>query len=160
MLYVMAERWLPARKYRDVFERIKTNVIDVIAQGNHQATRAAGILDAEMAERCRALDQALPGAARTDYLQMISAMAKDRGRNRTDTRTGQSRGHPRGQIDFQEQGHNSQKAISPGITTGSLDGHGHGTFMDSAFICSLEDFGGLTTDWDIAMFEGTSSLGL
>jgi hypothetical protein len=50
MLYVMTERWPAARKYRDVFEQIKTSVTDVIVKGNHQATRAAGILDAEMTE--------------------------------------------------------------------------------------------------------------
>jgi hypothetical protein len=51
MLYVIAERCPPAQKYRDVFDRIKTNVIDAIAQGNHQAKRAAGILDNDNVER-------------------------------------------------------------------------------------------------------------
>jgi hypothetical protein len=52
----MAGRCPAAQKYRDVFERINQNVSDVIAQGNHQATQAEGILDAEMTEICRALD--------------------------------------------------------------------------------------------------------
>lgn len=76
MSYVMTERWPAARRYRDVFEQIKMSVTDVIAQGNYQATRAAGILDAEMTERCRVLGQDLHGGARTDYSQMISDMAK------------------------------------------------------------------------------------
>lgn len=57
MLYVMAEWCPPAQRYRDVFERINQNVSDIMARGNHQATRAEGILDAEMTEKCRALDQ-------------------------------------------------------------------------------------------------------
>jgi hypothetical protein len=67
MLYVIAEKYPPARKYRDVFDRIKTNVVDAIAKGNHEAMRAAGILDNEMTEQCRALDEGLTSTVRTDY---------------------------------------------------------------------------------------------
>lgn len=108
----MTERWQPARKYRDIFERIKSNVMDAIAQGNHQPTRTVGladpvmtepgrtfsndflpaarvdyaqmVMDPVMTEQCRTFHQALPAAARTDYAQMISDMAKDRVRGNSD----------------------------------------------------------------------------
>jgi len=97
MLYVIAERCPPAQKYRDVFDRIKTNVIDAIAQGNHQATRAAGILDNEMAKQCRALDEGLTSTVRIDYSQIISDLAKDRrgieSHAKFDSSNWQARGH-------------------------------------------------------------------
>jgi hypothetical protein len=56
------------------------SITDILAKENHQATRVAGILDAEMTERSRALDQGLHGGPRTDYSQMISGVAKERER--------------------------------------------------------------------------------
>ncbi|RDW70997.1 hypothetical protein BP6252_07560 [Coleophoma cylindrospora] len=39
VLFVITERWRGARKYRNAFEVIKQNVIDLIAQGKHQGSR-------------------------------------------------------------------------------------------------------------------------
>jgi hypothetical protein len=36
LLYIVTERYPSARKYRDVFERIKKAVLDMIAQGKHE----------------------------------------------------------------------------------------------------------------------------
>jgi hypothetical protein len=36
MLYVMTERWPLAKKYRDVFERIKEAVMDILSGGKNQ----------------------------------------------------------------------------------------------------------------------------
>jgi hypothetical protein len=36
LLYIVTERYPSARKYRDVFERIKKGVLDIIAQGKHE----------------------------------------------------------------------------------------------------------------------------
>jgi hypothetical protein len=148
MLYVMAERCQPAQKYRDVFERINTNVTEVIAQGNHQATRAEGILDAEMTERCRALDQGLPVIVRTPYSQIISDLAKDKGRGSTDMKKirfdGFSKRHT-GQYGF-----SPQVAMSPApILDHSFVGQAHPSFIDSAFVYNWEDLDSMSTSWDL-----------
>ncbi|KAH9897468.1 fungal-specific transcription factor domain-containing protein [Xylariomycetidae sp. FL2044] len=36
LLYIITERYPSARKYRDVFERIKSAILNIIAQGKHQ----------------------------------------------------------------------------------------------------------------------------
>ncbi|KAI1390332.1 fungal-specific transcription factor domain-containing protein [Hypoxylon trugodes] len=36
LLYIVTERYPSARKYRDVFERIKSAIMDIIAQGKHE----------------------------------------------------------------------------------------------------------------------------
>lgn len=38
MLYVMTERWPKARKYRNIFERVKQSAIDRIKRGDHPHT--------------------------------------------------------------------------------------------------------------------------
>ena len=152
MLYVMAERWPAARKYRDVFEQIKMSVTDVIVKGNHQATRAAGILDAEGIKRCRALDQALPGGARTDYAQMISDMAKEQGHVVFDPKPKimkTSSAIP------QETSYPIKDSLWSGGTveshTGSMQMSG---FTDSNFtMSSLDDLESWTTEWDPTMWD-------
>lgn len=39
MLFVITERWPGAKKYRNAFEAVKHNVIDLIADGKHQGPR-------------------------------------------------------------------------------------------------------------------------
>jgi hypothetical protein len=157
MLYVMTERWPAARKYRDVFEQIKTSVTDVIVKGNHQATRAAGILDAEMTERCRALDQSLPGGARTDYSQMISDMASERGRPIPDGKSDTSRLQFGATPTVQGRGHNPRIGIWPGtILDNGLGSLQMPNFTDVAFMSGLEDFEGLA-EWDLAIWDGANS---
>ncbi|CZR64571.1 uncharacterized protein PAC_14469 [Phialocephala subalpina] len=75
----------------------------------------------------KALDQALPGGARTDYS----------GTNLS-----------------QERGNNTRKSM--GMWPGAMMGHGTqmSNFWDSAFMGGLDDFEGLTTDWDLATWEG------
>lgn len=41
VLFVITERWPGAKKYRDIFEVVKLNVIDLIAEGRHQEPRRA-----------------------------------------------------------------------------------------------------------------------
>ncbi|KAH8204367.1 hypothetical protein TruAng_001418 [Truncatella angustata] len=36
LLYIVAERYPSARRYRDIFERIKVAILDIIAQGKHE----------------------------------------------------------------------------------------------------------------------------
>lgn len=134
MLYVIAEKCPPAQKYRDVFDRIKTNVIDAMAQGNHQVYRAAGVLDNEMTEQCRELDHGLASTVRTDYSQIISDLAKDRGRI-------QSRNNEHARLHF-------NTPLGPIMDSGL--GYIHGSFMDYAFMDNLEDLNGLMgTNWEI-----------
>ncbi|RDW66373.1 hypothetical protein BP6252_10008 [Coleophoma cylindrospora] len=135
MLYVIAERCPPAQKYRDVFDRIKTNVIDAIAQGNHQSTRMTGILDNEMTERCRELDEGLASTVRTDYSQIISDLAKDRRRIESADNGNTAR------LDF--------NMLSGPMMDYGL-GYAHGSFMDYAFMDNLEEFNGLmSADWEL-----------
>jgi len=39
VLFVITERWPGARKYRDTFELVKHNVVDMISSGRHQKPR-------------------------------------------------------------------------------------------------------------------------
>lgn len=145
MLYVMAERCPPAQKYRDVFEKINQNVSDVMTQGNHQATRAEGILDAEMTEKCRALDQGLPDIVRTPYSQIISDLAKDRGKGRArrDPQVGRLLG---------QNGLTPQFTMSPSpMMDYGLLGHAHGSLMDTSFMNNWEDLTTLSADWDLPL---------
>lgn len=70
----MTERWPSARKYRDVFEEIKTAVTDLTENGMHQPRKAVEILDAQMRESCASLDQDLIGGLGEGLTQMISQM--------------------------------------------------------------------------------------
>jgi len=47
MLYVMTERWPTAQKYRNAFERVKTAVFEIIANGKNAPPSAVGVIDAE-----------------------------------------------------------------------------------------------------------------
>jgi hypothetical protein len=74
MLYVMTERWPLARKYRDVFERIKEAVMDIIAGGNHNHDQAGKrhmsrtVVGVDL--NC-GLEQGFLGNANQDLEQMI-----------------------------------------------------------------------------------------
>jgi hypothetical protein len=146
MLYVMAERCPPAQKYRDIFERINTNVTEVIARGNHQDTRAGGILDAEMTERCRTLEQGLPVIVRTPYSQIISDLAKDGGRREPVMKKSPFVGQTRSLV----EGSGSQFSITsaPAGDYGFI-GNVHPSFLDSAFVYNWEDLDNLSTNWDL-----------
>lgn len=48
ILYVMTERWPPSRKYRDLFEVVKTSVLDAIAEGKHMPRTAVKSLKDDM----------------------------------------------------------------------------------------------------------------
>jgi hypothetical protein len=168
----MTERWPAARKYRDVFERIKMSVTDVIAQGNHQATRAAGILDAEMTERCRTLDQGLPGAARTDYTQMITDMARERNKqNGAANGCGASEIHPdlsggsdsrrQRQDNLQGHGHGTEQRL--GVWPGPMLEYGNAQMSglaDLDFLQNLEDFDGMNAGWDMGLLDGANNFGM
>lgn len=150
MLYVIAERYPPAHKYRDVFDRIKTNVIDAITRGNHQVTGAAGILDNETAQQCRALDEDLTSTVRTDYAQIISNLAKDRQRIEPSTKVDPTNCQVRGLVG--DNGHTPRfdfSMLSGPVMDYGL-GYAHGGFIDSAFMDNLEDLNGfMSTNWDI-----------
>jgi hypothetical protein len=45
MLYVMAERWPKARKYRSALELVKSSALDRIANDNPQQATDGGIID-------------------------------------------------------------------------------------------------------------------
>jgi hypothetical protein len=149
MLYAIAERYPPTHKYRDVFDRIKTNVIDAIAKGGHEATRTAGILDNEVTEQCRALDESLISTVRTDYLQIINDLAKDRRRiaaeKTVDLSTWQLKS-----LDFVRDNdqvlHFDLSILSSPMMDDSL-GYAHGGFIDSASMDNIQQL----TDWDLAI---------
>lgn len=151
ILYVIAERYPSARKYRDVFDRTKTCVIDAIAKETHESARATGILDNEMTEQCRALDEGLTSTVRTDYSQIISSLAKDRQEVGLGTRPNPSSWHIRDL--FGEKGPTPGLNFSfpAGNVMGDDLGHSHGTFIDTAFIDNLGDLNGLmSTDWNVS----------
>lgn len=149
MLYVMAERSAPAQKYRDIFERIKMNVLDVVDQGSDQDLREGGVLDAEMTERCRALDNGMLDTVRTDYEQIITDLAKD-----TDKIDLEEQTTPPSLSEYPQAGAHGpfgyntppQWSISPGPLLDYGLGHTFGTFIDAAFMFNLEDYNGFNND--------------
>lgn len=48
ILYVMTERWPASKKYRDLFEVVKTSVLDAIAEGRHMPRTAVSSLKDDM----------------------------------------------------------------------------------------------------------------
>src|SRR5689334_13178504 len=48
MLYVMAERWLVGRRYRDLFELVKKSVLEAIEEGQHAPRSAVASLKTGM----------------------------------------------------------------------------------------------------------------
>ncbi|KAH8899855.1 hypothetical protein GQ53DRAFT_203201 [Thozetella sp. PMI_491] len=74
LLYVITERYPSARKYRDIFERIKTTITTLIARGEHRPQNPVDV-DADMRERFASLEGSwgMAGIA-ADFNQMISQM--------------------------------------------------------------------------------------
>lgn len=70
----MTERWPSARKYRDIFEQIKTAVIDLIAQGRHQPLKTVDLPEVDMIETFASFDQDRPSNIGEDVSQMLSQM--------------------------------------------------------------------------------------
>ncbi|RDI80870.1 hypothetical protein Vi05172_g9047 [Venturia inaequalis] len=141
MLYIMAERCPPAQKYRDIFERINQNITEVMARGDDQATRTEGILDAEMTEKCRALDQDLPDIVRTPYSQIISHFAREAGKEAVHAKVRRLKGY---------HDLTPQFPVSPGpFMDYGLPGHTHGNLVDSTFLYNWEDLTASNSNWDV-----------
>lgn len=157
MLYVMAERSPAAQKYRDIFERIKMNVLDVVERASDNDSREVGVLDAEMTERCRALDTGLLDTVRTDYEQIISDLAKE-----TDRVGLSDQGTPPSISDYSQHGMQGpvgyitppQWSMSPGPMLDYGVGHTFGTFIDAAFSFNLDEFNGFNEDTHLADASG------
>lgn len=75
LLYIITERYPSARKYRDIFERIKTSILELIARGEHQPRNPVG-LDADMRARVTNLGGSLGmmGGMGAEYSHMMGAM--------------------------------------------------------------------------------------
>lgn len=74
LLYIITERYPSARKYRDIFERIKGSILSLIARGEHQPRNPVD-LDADMRARVATLEGtwAVNGMG-NDFSQMINVM--------------------------------------------------------------------------------------
>jgi hypothetical protein len=152
MLYVIAERYPPAHKYRDVFDRIKTNVINAISHGDHETTRSTGILDNEVTEQARELDEGLTSTVRTDYSQIITDLAKSPRRLEPAAEIGSSDWQASSQVGDDGQAPRFDLSFLSGPMMEYSLGYAHGTFIDSAFMHmgNLENFNGLmNTDWEL-----------
>lgn len=75
VLYVIAERWPGARKYRDIFEVIKQSVMEAIEDGQYAPRRAIKKLKPDMQEALRAL-QPLEGGPE-DLSALMAEMSAD-----------------------------------------------------------------------------------
>ncbi|KAI1496216.1 fungal-specific transcription factor domain-containing protein [Biscogniauxia marginata] len=73
LLYIVTERYPSARKYRDVFERIKTAVLSLIAQGKHQPRNPVPI-DPNTQEGVTNLQSTWGPGMGDDFSYMISTM--------------------------------------------------------------------------------------
>jgi hypothetical protein len=74
LLYIITERYPSARKYRDIFERIKTAMLDLMASGGHRPRDPVAGLDAsDMRARVATLDGTWGlGGIGADFTTMIS----------------------------------------------------------------------------------------
>lgn len=73
LLYIMTERYPSARKYRDVFERIKTAVLSVIAQGKHGPRNPVN-LDSNVQAGFESLQAQVGPGMGADFSFMINTM--------------------------------------------------------------------------------------
>jgi hypothetical protein len=73
MLYVITERWPLARKYRDVFERIKEAVWGIMAQGEGRKHISRTVVDGSAG----LMEQGILGNASLDLEVMIGDMIGD-----------------------------------------------------------------------------------
>ncbi|OAL47779.1 hypothetical protein IQ07DRAFT_681933 [Pyrenochaeta sp. DS3sAY3a] len=153
MLYVMAERSPSAQRYRDVFERIKMNVMDVLERGSNSGTRKTGVLDAEMTQRCQSLDGGMLDTVKTDYDQIITDLAKDTARvGLRDLATLSSHlldspgGLDTRPEDIATQMWNENIPALPAVPEYGI-AHSFGTFIESAFMFNLDDL----NDFDMNM---------
>jgi len=76
MLHVMTERWPLARKYRDVFERIKESVLDILEKGTYQTRQhiPGSVLGFDLTA---GLEEGILGSASQDLEQMIGEITGD-----------------------------------------------------------------------------------
>lgn len=126
MLYVMTERLPSARKYRDVFERIKSSVLEIIAKGQ-QPRKQVESWGEEMKESCRGLESGMEVGVggREEFTWMIGEM------------TGSS-------------------AIRMGTGSMIASDNQNGKSVDHMFGngTGIEDYGGLGNDWANIMVDG------
>ncbi|RYP51832.1 hypothetical protein DL768_002908 [Monosporascus sp. mg162] len=73
LLYIMTERYPSAKKYRDVFERIKTAVLSLIAQGNH-GPRNPVCLDSHVQAGFASFQDQVDPSLSADFSFMINTM--------------------------------------------------------------------------------------
>lgn len=146
MLYVMSERSPAAQKYRDIFERVKMNVLDVV---EHGSINDGSVLDATMTERCRSLDKGLLATVRTDYEQIITELARDARRIGLDeqaTSPQSTRYRNDSVLNGVPIATPPQWSMSPGPMLDYGVGHTFGTFVDAAFMFQSDDFNGFNAD--------------
>lgn len=75
LLYIITERYPSARKYRDIFERIKTSILELIERGEHRPRNPVD-LDSDMRAKVTNLGGpwGLMGGMGEEYSHMMGAM--------------------------------------------------------------------------------------
>lgn len=73
LLYIIAERYPSSRKYRDLFERIKSSLMNEITNGRPQP-HAQMQLATDIQEHCRDLNDCFPQQAGDEFTQMLYDM--------------------------------------------------------------------------------------
>lgn len=73
LLYIVTERYPSARKYRDVFERIKSSIMGIIAQGKHEPRNPVHIDPNVQKGFANFEGQWAPGMG-ADFSYMVNAM--------------------------------------------------------------------------------------
>ncbi|KAF2495865.1 hypothetical protein BU16DRAFT_560725 [Lophium mytilinum] len=73
VLYIITERWPGAKKYRDVFETIKQNVLDSIEEGKYAPRRAIKKLRPTLRQTLRTMDKNEEG--QEEFEAMVADMA-------------------------------------------------------------------------------------
>jgi hypothetical protein len=73
LLYVIAERHPSAKKYRDIFERLRATVIDLVEAGKHRPGHPV-TLDFGMQQDFAGMESSWPYGMSSDFTQIISTM--------------------------------------------------------------------------------------
>jgi hypothetical protein len=155
MLYVMTERWPAARKYRDVFERIKNNFGDAIAQRDTTKPGETTLttLGSDLRDRCHDLGRGFAGGGREDFNRMISDMTGEA------LKWDHAREHLNAPVEVNavagiyEQG-NTQEQRASGVqssTSGLTFPAQHGS--DLSYTTGLDFYDGMNSDWNMDMLE-------
>lgn len=73
LLYIITERYPSSKRYRDIFERIKSAVLSLMQAGKHQPGQPVNI-DVQVHRDCAGLQETWPYGMNPDFTHMMNAI--------------------------------------------------------------------------------------